>query len=377
MKRISGQQYSLLFVLLMLPWLTFGSSMAAAQGSQTTLPDLAGREVSLKVPVCSIVLAGWSGSGNPFFTLFGLLGDKTPKMILGMDEGLKNNRQWIWQKFVEKYPDLESIPDVGSPPEINIEKIISLAPDVVMVPTTAAKSSMDAFKKLEQAGIPVVMNDYHTESFATHIKSIELIGTIVGQPERAREMIDFYKKQCSRVEDRLARSSAVRPKVYVELGTNPEEYGNTYGNSMWGVLISRAGGSNIAQNLIDSYGPISPEAVLQANPQIIVLTGANWPKRPKSLKLGYYVEKEESKDTLENFLARPGWATLDGVKNRRIFGIHHGLSREVWDFYPIQCFAKWFYPDMFSDLDPDANLREFHSKFLGLDLSGTWAVALD
>lgn len=374
-KRTLRNRPILALILLLTLCLLLPSESSA--GEKTTIIDLAGREVTLELPVKSIALPGWSGSGNPFYTLFALLGDDATNMIVGIDPSLKKNRHWIWKTFIEKYPELENIPDVGSPPEVNVEKIISIKPDVVMTTIGAYKSGKDAFDTLEKAGIPVVLNDYHTESLETHVRSMEMIAQIVGRPERARELIDFYKKQCAVVEERLAAASLDKPRVYVECGQDPKEYRNTYGKSMWGILVPRAEGLNIAESVVEEYAPISPEFVLKSNPQVVVLTGANWPSKPDSLQLGYYADEAEARKRLTAFLDRPGWAELDAVKNRRVYGIHHGLSREIWDFYPLQCMAKWFYPELFQDLEPLDAFKEFHEKFLGVKYSGTWAVGLD
>lgn len=376
-KKMNLVKWSLLFLamaLLLAPGLSWTPDALA--GEKVTLTDLAGREVTLEVPVKSIVLAGWSGSGNPFYTLFALLGEDAPKMIVGMDAGLKKYRNWIWKKYQEKYPELDNLPDVGAPPEVNVEKIISLKPDVVMIPTGAYKAAKDAFDLLEKAGIPVLQNDYHTESLDTHVRSMELVGRVVARPERTRELIDFYKAQCALVEDRLASASVTAPAVYVELGQDPKQYKSTYNKSMWGLLIPRAGGNNIARGVVENYGPISPEFVLKSNPEVVVFTGANWPAKPQSLQLGYFADQGEAEKRLKAFLDRPGWTGLAAAKNERVYGIHHGLAREIWDFYPLQCFAKWFHPELFKDLDPLEGFKTFHEKFLGVEFSGTWAVEL-
>jgi iron complex transport system substrate-binding protein len=146
---------------------------------------------------------------------------------------------------------------------------------------------------------------------------------------------------------------------------------------MWGALIQRVHGQNITKGVVEGEQPASPEFVLKSNPQVVVLAGSNWPKRPDSLKLGYFADTADARTRLKRFLTRPGWDGMDAVKNRRVYGIHHGLAREIWDFYPIQCFAKWFYPELFADLDPLSNFKEFHQKFLKVDYSGVWSVELD
>ena len=375
-KEYASLKSVILLITLCLLMIQFTLSDARA-AEKITVTDLAGREVTLEVPAKRIVLAGWSGSGAPFYTLFALLGDEAPQAIVGMDPGLKKYRHWIWQKFLEKYPTLQDVPEIGDPPDLPVEKIISLKPDVVMTTVGAYKSGIDSYRALENAGIPVVLNDYHAETLDKHLRSMKLIGDVVGRPERTRELMDFYRKQCALVEGPLAKASGTTPRVYAEVAVNPNEYSDTYGDYMWGALIERAHGQNITKGVIEGEQPASPEFVLKSNPQVVVLAGSNWPKWPESLRLGYFAEAADSRTRLKRFLTRPGWDGMEAVKNRRVYGIHHGLAREIWDFYPIQCFAKWFYPDLFADLDPLSNFKEFHEKFLGVDYSGVWSVELD
>jgi len=94
------------------------------------------------------------------------------------------------------------------------------------------------------------------------------------------------------------------------------------------------------------------------------------------MRLGYIANPEESKDLLMNFTKRPGWENLNAVKNNRVYSINHGLSRDIWDFVPIQYLAKTFYPDEFKDLDPLESFKEFHKRFLPVEYSGVWMMSL-
>jgi len=215
---------------------------------------------------------------------------------------------------------------------------------------------------LEDAGIPVVVIDYHTETVQTHLATITLLGKLLGREKRAAELADFYSEQVG--------------KVYVELGMKgPGEYANTYGNYMWGALIEKCGGINIAKGKIEKWGPINPEYLLKVDPDVIIITGSYWPKASQSMKLGYYADPEESRKLLNAFTRRAGWDTLKAVKEKRVYSIHHGLSRDIWDFVPIQFMAKSFYPEEFKDLDPVKNFKKFHKKFLPVDYSGVWMIS--
>ena len=341
------------------------------------LIDLADRTVTINKPVDRIILQS-SGSGGAFYTLFALEGKDAPEKIVGWDPGLKKYRMWIYQKFLEACPELENIPNVGSAKDLSVEQVISLNPDVLIVTACSWESAKDVYDKVEQAGIPILAIDYHTETLETHCESIMLLGYVLDKEEKAIELVDFYTEQVNEVYSRLDKIDKPKPKVYVECGMKgPSEYFNTYGDYMWGALVENCGGINIAKGIIERWGPINPEYLLDTNPDVIIITGSYWPDEPDSMRLGYYADIEESRQLLEAFTERPGWDTLSAVKNNRVYSIHHGLARDIWDFAAIQFMAKCFYPDEFNDLDPEETLKEFHERFLPVDYSGVWMLSLE
>jgi iron complex transport system substrate-binding protein len=66
---------------------------------------------------------------------------------------------------------------------------------------------------------------------------------------------------------------------------------------------------------------------------------------------------------------------LNAVKDHNVYGIYHGYCFSLYNFAVLQSFAKWFYPDQFSDLDVNAVLKEYHDQFLPIDYSGTFVFS--
>lgn len=351
---------------------------AAKDNGQIQVTDLAGREVKLKAPVNKIVLQS-SGSGGAFTTLLALEGKDAPQKIAGWDDGLKVNRFDMWQKYLEAMPQLDTIPIIGNIDQntFSVEKVVALKPDVLVLTLSSQKTSQDVVQKLADAGIPTVFIDYHTESIENHTKSMQLMGKILGKEQRAQELVDFYQGSVNKIYDRLKTINKPKPKVYVECASeDPATYGNSYGDFMWGALIAQCGGENIAKGKIQTYAPINPEFLFKANPDIIILTGSYWPKKPQSLRLGFLADEASSQKLLQSFVKRPGWSELSAVKNKQVFAIHHGFSRDIYDSAVIQYLAKKFYPEEFKDIDPVQNLQDFYQKFMPIELSGIWMMDL-
>ncbi|MGI6078491.1 MAG: ABC transporter substrate-binding protein [Fastidiosipilaceae bacterium] len=347
-----------------------------AKGKKITVTDVAGREVQVKVPAEKVVVQ-YTGSGGAFLTMLALEGKDVAQKVAGWDNGLENYRNDMYKQFVEAVPDLANIPDIGSIDNktLNIEKIISLKPDVVFMPMNALDTIKDDINRFETAGIPTVVIDFHKETLENHTKSILLIGKIIGKEQRAKELSDYYTDQVNKVYSRVAALNKPKPTVYVECAQDPSTYGNSYASDcMWGAFVAKCGGKNIAEGKVTKASPLNPEYVIKSNPDVIILTGSYWPKNPDSMKLGYTATADDSRRLLVGFTKRQGWDALKAVRNNQVYSVNHGIARDIWDFVPIQYFAKCLYPNEFKDLDPEASMKEFHQKFLPVEFGGVWTL---
>lgn len=102
--------------------------------------------------------------------------------------------------------------------------------------------------------------------------------------------------------------------------------------------------------------------------QVIVITGQGWEKSG-TMEMGYYADADKSQEILRSFTTRTGWNTLSAVKNKEVYSLYHGFPPHVFAFAGLQGLAKAYYPDIFEDLNPSENLKEFYEKFMPEDLS--------
>ena len=346
------------------------------------ITDVTGRTVTLKKPAERVVLQ-WSGAGGPFFTISALMGKDTPKVIAGMDTSLQDYRADMWKHFTTEMPELAKIPVVGTIGDktFNAEQVVALNPDVIFIPVDLKDQyESDAKAKMDAAGIQTIYIDYHAEKLESHQKSIEAIGKALGKEERAAEISKFYTDRVTRVLDRVSKINKPKPTVYLEVGMNgPEEFGNSFSsNYSWGALATMAGADVITKDAIKKSSPINPEFVLEKNPDIIMIMGSYWPKKPTSMRLGFEATEDSSQALLKAFTTeRQGWSELKAVENKQVYSAHHGLPREVFDAAVFEYLAKTFYPEEFADVDPEATLKEFYDKFLPFSYSGIWFMHMN
>ncbi len=351
------------------------SGLVCAEKTETTLTDVLDREVTLQTPVDKMVLQG-SGGGGPFFTLLAIGGPEALDKVVAMDNTLEENRNDVWEKYVEALPQLESIPKTGShTSELNPETVIALNPDVIIVPKNDYTGAVEVYSKFDEAGIPVVVMDYHEETLENHKKSIELVGQLLGMEDKAAEVSNYYEEQMEIVNSHLESVTGEKPRIYIECAnTGSSELGNTYGDYMWGAIATKCKGDNIAEGSIETYGIINEEYLLKADPEVVLYTGSYWPKQPQSFRLGFASTEKVAEDTIKPYLEREGWDALSAYKNNRVYGLNHGMSREIFDFAAFQFIAKALYPDLFADVDPEKNLETFYDKYLPVDFSGVWMM---
>ena len=346
------------------------------------ITDVTGRTVTLKKPAERVVLQ-WSGAGGPFFTISALMGKNTPKVIAGMDTSLQDYRADMWKHFTTEMPELAKIPVVGTIGDktFNAEQVVALNPDVIFIPVDLKDQyESDAKAKMDAAGIQTIYIDYHAEKLESHQKSIEAIGKALGKEERAEEINKFYTDRVTRVLDRVSKINKPKPTVYLEVGMNgPEEFGNSFSsNYSWGALATMAGADVITKDVIKKTSPINPEFILEKNPDIIMIMGSYWPKKPTSMRLGFEATEDSSQALLKAFTTeRQGWSKLKAVENKQVYSAHHGLPREVFDAAVFEYLAKTFYPEEFKDVDPEATLKEFYDKFLPFSYSGIWFMHMN
>lgn len=203
--------------------------------------------------------------------------------------------------YYTDYPaDLAARPKItdGQTFNLNDEAILGYKPDLVLGYGGYFKADE---QKLEAAHVAVVDLPLVT-SLADSLTELKLMGQLVHEDAKASSVASSLQRRINAVESKVAGAQPV--SVYVEDGTYNGQY-STFGKGSYGdELIRDAGGSNIFANDADSggYPNVSAEAIVAANPQVIVLTeGTQFGGDPKSVA------------------ARPGWSVIAAVRDGKVY----------------------------------------------------------
>jgi iron complex transport system substrate-binding protein len=171
------------------------------------------------------------------------------------------------------------------------EELLAARPDLVIASVPYRQESLAAILK---AGCPVLALAPH--SLADIEQDIGLIASIANAVPEGEALISAMRSGIQSVRDRCA-GLAEKPLVYCE------EWGKPLIHSQYWVreLIEAAGGVFVGQ----PGAVTSPEAVAQANPDVILAAWCGAGDRVP----------------LDKVAARPGWEAISAVRNRRIFCI--------------------------------------------------------
>lgn len=347
---------------------TAGTAMAEV----VSLTDVTGRQVAVDVPAKRIVL------GLYFEDYWAIGGDQAMDRLVGISKSAwKDWRPANWEAYLKVRPSLDQLGDVGEVEVSNfsVEKLIGLKPDVAILAEWQVKGIGADYQRIIDAGIPVVVVDYQAQTQERHLASTRLIGRIVGADQRAEKIAAEYQTAIAEVRTRIEKAKLPKPSVYIELGNKgPGEQGASYGDYMWGKIAEVAGGNNITRELVETWGRVAPEQVLAARPEVIVMSGSEWRKHPTGQLMGEGVTAEEARSRLDGFAARPGWSSLPAVQNGRVYGVYQGDSRTIIDYTATQYMAKALYPELFEDVDPQANYLDFYKRYLPIRPQGTFMI---
>jgi iron complex transport system substrate-binding protein len=179
---------------------------------------------------------------------------------------------------------------------------------------------------------------------------------------------------------RRVGAAGQRKRAYVELGqAGADVVGNTYWKSMWGRMLDLVGADNIAAGKLPGaggWGPLNPEYVLAANPEVIFIAGSSWVNRPNAVLTGFDADLATTRARLAPYAKRQGWEGLSAIRTGELHAIEHGLSRALFDYTAMTYLARALYPAQFQDIDPVAELRDYHARFLPVTFEGTWMARL-
>jgi len=209
---------------------------------------------------------------------------------LGLDEEIVGV-----SSFCNYPPEAQEKEKIGTFSQPNIEKILSLRPDIIFC-TGLEQASV--IGKLTQLNLEVYVSD--PSNTKELFVSIEEMAELTNRERNGDTLINKMKKGIEEVRSRVQLiPEKDKASVFIEYWNNPLMTAGR--DSFIDELIRLAGGVNIAHDAQKAYSYFSPEQVIKHDPDCIILA--------------YMVNEDAAKAIKE----RLGWKEIKAVKNNRIY----------------------------------------------------------
>jgi iron complex transport system substrate-binding protein len=225
------------------------------------------------------------------------------------------------------YPEeAQNKPKVSGFSVVDVEKIVSLEPDLILA---SDLHKIEVIPALEKLGIPAIVIKPGTVDQV--LSDIGMVGNITGKTREAGELTSSLRQRIKVVTDRMVGLQSEKPRLFYVTWHDP--IWTAGGNTMINDLIEKAGGRNIAGDL-EGYSTISLESVLEKNPQIIVVSSS----------MG---DQNTSLNYINN---EPRLKAVDALKNKQVFVVASDIfSRTTPRIVDaLEQLAKITHPELFN-----------------------------
>jgi iron complex transport system substrate-binding protein len=217
--------------------------------------------------------------------------------------------------------------------DVNVETILSLAPDLVLV---ADWTDAGPVRQLRDAGVPV----YLMASGVT-ITSIEdkitRLALLTGDDTKGRAMIDGMEARLAAVQRRVSLLPLEKRLRAIDYAS----WGSAQGRgSSWDEMLRRAGLVDaVADFSSDAWGqvPLSREKILQIDPDLLVLPG--WIYGSPRGASGFYSQ----------VMGDPALKKLRAVRTGRVVQMPERLKSTTSQYIvdAVEWLARTAYPELF------------------------------
>ncbi len=362
--------------------MTVGLGLSPVQADEITITDVAGREVTLDAPVDRIIL----GEGRQIYLLGVLNPDDPFKNVVGWRQDFSQADPDSYARYETKFPHLRDLPTFGGFKDgtFDVEQAAALRPDVILMNIEARPATEDAGydDKLAALDIPIVYVDFREKPLEHTTPSMRIMGQLLSEEARAEEFIAFSEEQLGRVTEAVESSVSERPTVFVDrAGGYSDDCCMSFGDGNFGKYVELAGGKNIAKDIIPAtFGTLNPEQIIASNPDHVVVTGGNWDAYVPGgnwVGMGPGSDMKAAQKKLLNLTKRTAMTGISAVETGNFHAIWHQFYNSPYYFVAVQKMAKWLHPELFADLDPEATMKELHSRFLPVDYEPGYWVSLN
>jgi len=163
--------------------------------------------------------------------------------------------------YCQRPPEAQNKERVGDVVEVNVEKILSLQPDLVIASPLADQRQIQKLRDLDMR-VEIFQPPEDFEGLCNGFLELALL---VGGEQKSREIVTQASRDIDYIKGKV--KGLPRPRVFIQIGEKPLVAAG--GDSFIDDIVAFAGGVNIAHEVKTSV--YSREEVVKRNPDIILI----------------------------------------------------------------------------------------------------------
>lgn len=317
-----------------------------------TVVDHLGNEVEVPAEIETIVTT----SILPLPSVYCMFAGSAEKLIGMSPSSMAAAENSLLAEIMPEILDVST--DFMTGGEVNVEELVAMNPDVVF----CNASQTEEYEKLKAAGLTVIAvstSNWGSDSVETFEGWVTLLGEVLDEEDKAAGIAEYGREVYDMIQERVATvDESERPRVMFLYKYNDGVI-QTSGNSHFGQYWAEATGAiNVAEEQDASGLEINMEQVYEWDPDMIYITNF----------VPYLPE-----DLYNNAIEGHDWSVVTAVREGQVYKCPLGVYR----WYPpssdtplmLLWMAKTNYPELFSDIDLEAEMKEYYQKFYGIELT--------
>ena len=248
---------------------------------------------------------------------------------------------------------------------INVEKLLTLEPDLVLIQS----GQSEVRTQLENAGLTVVafgVGTFKYDIINTYEAWIDLLSQIFPANDKMEEVTAYSKEVLELVQSRVSDIPEAERKRALFLFQYDETQMIASGRNFFGQYwCESAGAVNVAQDIEAGQATITMEQVYEWQPDVIFITNFT---------------NTKPADLYANAVGSDDWSLVKAVQEQQVYKMPLGSFRtySVSADMPVTLLwvAKTIYPNLFSDIDTDAEVKDFYQRIYGVTLTDEQVAAM-
>lgn len=336
---------------------TTTSEQTDADDSQTeyiTITDHTGEEVKVPTEINRIATL----SMYPAPSVISMFLGSADKIVGVHPVSMSAAKNGILSKLFPEFLNADTSYMTGD--ELNIEALMELKPDVVFY-TAENKAQKQALENAGLTAVGISPTAWDYDIIKTYDEWINLLSQIFPENNKTEIVSNYSKEIYDMIQERTSTIPEDEKQKALFLFQYDDSAMITSGKNFFGQYwATAAGGKNVAEKMGEenSSAKINIEQVYEWDPDVIYITNFT-PTQPD--------------DLYNNAIGGDDWSNVTAVIDERVYKMPLGSYRTYTPGtdtpLTLLWVAKTMYPDLFSDIDLNDEVKKYYKEIYGVELT--------